>query len=75
MHIRHFIKCINGHSPSYMNDLLVLNSDTNGRNTGFTPFFGQKIQGLFKDTFPIFSRTLFSAEKSLESVFFGSFTT
>ena len=56
-----------------MNDLLGLNSDTNGRNTGFIPFFGQKIQGLFKDTFPIFSRTPFSAKKSLESVFFGSF--
>ena len=25
-----------------MNDLLGLNSDTNGRNTGFIPFFGQK---------------------------------
>ena len=50
-----------GDGPSYMNDLLVLNSGINGRNTGFIPFFGQKIQGLFKDTF--------------KSVFFGSFTT
>ena len=63
MHICHLMKCINGHSPSYMNDLLVLNSDINGRNTGFIHFFGQKIQGLFKDTFPIFSRTPFSAKE------------
>ena len=69
MHICHFMKCINGHTPSYMNDLLVLNSDINGRNTGFIPFFGQKIQGLFKDTFPIFSRTPFSAKKSLSPSF------
>ena len=40
-----------GDGPSYMNDLLVLNSGINGRNTGFIPFFEQKIQGLFKDTF------------------------
>ena len=39
-----------GDGPSYMNDLLVLNSGINGRNTGFIPFFEQKIQGLFKDT-------------------------
>ena len=68
MHIRDFKKCI-VHSPNYMNDLLVLNSDINGRNTGFIPFFGQKIQGLFKDTFPIFSRTPFSAKKSLSLSF------
>ena len=47
-----------------MNDLLVLNSDINGRHTGLIPFSGQKIQGLFKDTFPIFSSTPFSAKKS-----------
>ena len=54
---------------AYMNDLLVLNSDINGRKTGFIPFFGQKIQGLFKDTFPIFSTTPFSAKKSLSPSF------
>ena len=69
MHICLLMKCINGHSPSYMNDLLVINSDINGRNTGFIPFFGQKIQGIFKDTFPIFSRTPFSAKKSLSPSF------
>ena len=63
MHICHLMKCINGHSPSYMNDLLVLNSDINGRNTGFIPFFGQKIQGLFKDTFPVFPKDTVQCKK------------
>ena len=38
--------------------------------SGFVPFFEQKIQGLFKGTFPISSRTPFSAKKSLESISF-----
>ena len=66
MHIRQFIKRINGHSPSYMNDLPVLNSDINGPNTGFVPLFGKWSQRLFKDFqghISHFSRTLFSAKK------------
>ena len=44
----------------------------------FVPFFEQKIQGRFKDFhghISHFSRTLFSAKESLESIFFGSSTT
>ena len=40
---------------------------------GFVPFFEQKIQGIFKDFqghISHFSRTPFSAKKSLESLFF-----
>ena len=46
--------------------------------TGFVPFLEQKIQGIFKDFQGLishFSRTPFSAKKSLESVFVGSSTT
>ena len=60
MHICHFIKCI-VHCPNYMNDLLVLNSDINGRNIGFIPFFGQK-------KFKVFSRTHFPFFQGLHSV-------
>ena len=52
-----------------MNDLLLLNSDIHGRNTGFINFFGQKIQGLFKDTFPIF-QGLCSVQKRALSLSF-----
>ena len=41
--------------------------------TGFVPFFGQKLQGFFKDFqghISHFSKTPFSAEKSLESMSF-----
>ena len=44
----------------------------------FVPFFEQKIQGRFKDFhghISHFSRTLFSAKESLESIFFVSSTT
>ena len=44
------------------------------RSWGFVPFFGIKNSRTFKDTFPIFQGFL-SAKESLESVFFGSFTT
>ena len=74
MHICLLMKCINGHSPSYMNDLLVLNSDIHGRNTGFINFFGQKIQGLFKNISHFFKDSV-QCKKEPESVFFGSFTT
>ena len=40
---------------------------------GFVPFFGQKLQGLFNDFqghISHFSRTPFSAQKSLESMSF-----
>ena len=41
--------------------------------TGFVSFFEQKLYGLFKDTFPIFSMTLFSAKKgSWVDVFLSS---
>ena len=46
--------------------------------TGFVPFLNKKSKEFsrtFKETFPIFSRTPFSAKKSLESVFFDSSTT
>ena len=41
-----------------------------GKPTGFAPFFEQKIQGLFKDTFLIFQGLHSMHKKSLESMSF-----
>lgn len=64
-----------GDGPSYMNDLLVLNSGINGRIQGSYPFLDKKFKVFSRTHFPFFPRTTFSAKKSLASVFFDSFTT
>ena len=57
----HFIKCqaVQGQPPESL-EHHRRGSATAIILTGFVPFFEQNIQGLFKDTFPIFS-----AKKSL----------
>jgi len=46
-----------------------------GKPTGFVPFFEQKIQGLFKDTFRVFQGLYSMQKKSLESMSFFSSST
>ena len=51
-----FVKCINGGWPKLHERSSGIKFGHKWSNTGFIPFFGQKIQGLFKNTFPVFPK-------------------